>query len=365
MERLAWYNHDEFSQQFLRALPNTDGIMNNKVFMEAMRNYLGLPRFILQGFADGNHFIGRNKVMVDPFGISVKNAMLLQGDYIRMHGIIQTMVMDMLRKAKVWAIKEPHHMFHGIVPREYLQRYCEEQRTTKDFIIPDIMTQDHPCIQRNGKYVKQTRIYEIKTMRVDSRKTIYNPRNPKLKAVEKRENSSSKSYLNRCKKLDDTLAPGDDSKPFTSAYKSYGNGGADHLIVGNFGELKKGFKQFINETAILAGGQCGTANMTPANWSDIGSNDAVRLIKKRFKMALGCAAVRLQSDLLIRRIQFIRSTRNAAHAAACAGPQKGYYHEYGNSWFNNNENEDAYNMFRSYNNEYFRNDDNDDDGVEI
>ena len=81
-----------------------------------------------------------------------------------MHGTIQTMIMDMLKKAKVWAIREPQHMFHGLVPTEYLRRYCEEQRTTKDFIIPDIMTQDHPCKQRNGK---QKRIYEIKTMRVD------------------------------------------------------------------------------------------------------------------------------------------------------------------------------------------------------
>ena len=252
-----------------RALPNHDGMMLNNVMREAVRNYLGLPSFILEGFADGNHFIGRNKAVVDPYGISVKNAMLLQGDYIRMHGTIQTMIMDMLKKAKVWAIREPQHMFHGLVPTEYLRRYCEEQRTTKDFIIPDIMTQDHPCKQRNGRYVKQKRIYEIKTMRVDSRRTIYCPVNPQLQAVEKRANASSKSYLNRCKKLDEKIAPGDNSRPFTSAYKPYGNGGVEHLVVGNFGEINKGFKQFIAETAILAGSQSDTGNMTPANWTDV------------------------------------------------------------------------------------------------
>ena len=131
-----------------------------------MRNYPGLPSFILEGFADGNYFIGRNKAVVDPFGVSVKNAMFLQGDYIRMHGLIQTMIMDMLKKAKVWTIREPQQMFHGLLPREYLRRYCEEQRTTKDFIIPDIMTQDHPCKQRNGRYVKLTRIYETQDLPV-------------------------------------------------------------------------------------------------------------------------------------------------------------------------------------------------------
>ena len=208
MERLAWFNHDEISQQFLKAIPNQDGIMLNNVMREAVRNYLGLPSFILEGFADVNHFIGRNKAILDPYGISVKNSMLLQGDYIQMHGMIQTMIMDMLKKAKVWVVREPQHKFHGLVPTEYLRRYCEEQRTTKDFIIPDIMTQDHPCRHRNDRYVKQTRIYEIKTMRVDSRRTIYCPGNPQLKVVEKRANASSKSYLNRCKKLDEKIAPG-------------------------------------------------------------------------------------------------------------------------------------------------------------
>jgi len=70
-------------------------------------------------------------------------------------------------------------------------------------------------------------------------------------------------YLNRCKKLDEKIAPGDNSRPFISAYKSYGNGGVEHLVVGNFGEINKGFKQFIAETAILAGSQSGAVNMTP------------------------------------------------------------------------------------------------------
>ena len=74
--------------------------MSNRVFMEAVQNYLGLPSFILKGFADGNHFIGRNKAMVDLYGIAVKNAMLIQGDYIQMHGLIQTLAMDMLKKNK-------------------------------------------------------------------------------------------------------------------------------------------------------------------------------------------------------------------------------------------------------------------------
>ena len=98
--------------------------------------------------------------------------------------------------------------------------------------------------------------------------------------------------------------------------------------------------------------------MTLANWKNVGKKDAVRLMEKRFKVALGCATVRLQSDLLNYRLQFIQSTRNGTYAAACAGPPQGYFHEYGNSWLNNRENDDAYNMLL-YNNKYFQHNDND------
>ena len=80
---------------------------------------------------------------------------------------------------------------------------------------------------------------------------------------------------------------------------------------------------------------------------------AYALFKKRFKVALVCMAIRTQTELMIRRVQFIRRTNEAATQAACAGNSRGYHSEYGNSRFNNRENDDAYYMFRSYNNCYY------------
>ena len=80
---------------------------------------------------------------------------------------------------------------------------------------------------------------------------------------------------------------------------------------------------------------------------------AYALFKKRFKVALGCMAIRIQTELMIRRVQFIRRTKEAVTQAACAENTRGYNSEYGNSWFNNRENDDAYYMFRSYNNCYY------------
>jgi len=84
--------------------------------------------------------------------------------------------------------------------------------------------------------------------------------------------------LNRCKKLDEKIAPDDNLRPFT--YKSYSNGGVAHLVVGNFGELNKCFKQFIAETAKLVGSQSEAGDMIPANLTDVGKKDAVKLIKR-------------------------------------------------------------------------------------
>eukprot|EP00979_Chaetoceros_neogracilis_P008596 scaffold1908_cov192-Chaetoceros_neogracile.AAC.1 len=74
--------------------------------------------------------------------------------------------------AKVYAVREPQNMFHGLVRSDYLKTYCE-QYTGIDCIVPDIMTYDHPTKQRNGKIVMKRRILEVKTLRVDTRKTIF------------------------------------------------------------------------------------------------------------------------------------------------------------------------------------------------
>ena len=94
-------------------------------------------------------------------------------------------------------------------------------------------------------------------------------------------------------------------------------------------------------------------NIPPASSTDRKRKDAYALFKKRFKVALGGMAIRTQTELMIRWVQFIRSTKEAATQAACAGNTRGYHPEYGNSWFNNRENYDAYYMFRSYNNCYY------------
>ena len=48
-------------------------------------------------------------------------------------------------------------MFHGLVPAAILKQYCD-QHSIKEFIIPDIMTYDHPHRERSGRAILQRRI---------------------------------------------------------------------------------------------------------------------------------------------------------------------------------------------------------------
>ena len=82
------------------------------------------------------------------------------------------------------------------------------------------MTYDHPHRERSGRVTLQRRIFEVKTMRVNSRINEYNPRNPNRRAVEKRVAEIEAHYTRRAKKLDVTFAAGNNSNPFLSAYKS-------------------------------------------------------------------------------------------------------------------------------------------------
>ncbi len=160
-------------------------------------------------------------------------------------------------------------------------------------------------------------------MRLDSRMNKYNPCNPSRRALEKRVAEIEAHYTKRAKKLDITFAAGNNSNPFLSAYKSYGMNGIDSLVVGHFGGVNKGSKQMICSLANVAADSQEAGNITPASSADHKRKGAYALFKKRFKLALGCMAIRTQTEQMIRWVQFIRRTKEAATQAACAGKPRG------------------------------------------
>ena len=125
--------------------------------------------------------------------------------------------------------------------------------------------------------------------------------------MEKRVAEIEVHYTKRAKKLDVTFAAGNNSNPFISAYKSYGMNGIDSLVVGHFGEVNKGFKKLLCSLAKVAADSQESGNITPA--TDHKRKGTYALFKKRFKVALGCMAIRTQTGLMIRRLQFMKNKR--------------------------------------------------------
>jgi len=81
--------------------------------------------------------------MVDAHGIMVKNAMLINGDYHRMHASIQSLIIDMFKKAK-------------LMNRKACFMALSQQRFSKNIeycIIPDIMTNDYPHRERSERVI--------------------------------------------------------------------------------------------------------------------------------------------------------------------------------------------------------------------
>lgn len=142
-------------------------------------------------------------------------------------------------------------------------------------------------------------------------------------------------------------APNNSSKPFTIAYQSHGHGGPEHIILGNFGELNDEFIALIHDSAQLAGLTGEAYNMTPLDRTHDGKPSTTHLFKRRFFTAIGCMGVRIQSELLLPRLQFIHNSPKAAYSAVTVGVRRSYNSKYGSSTFSDKENADSYSNFRS------------------
>ena len=80
------------------------------------------------------------------------------------------------------------------------------------------MTYDHRHRKRSGQVVLQKKIFDAKTMRVDSRMNKCSLRNLNRRAVENRVAEIETHYTKRVKKLDAIFAAGNSFNPFLNAY---------------------------------------------------------------------------------------------------------------------------------------------------
>jgi hypothetical protein len=118
----------------------------------------------------------------------------------------------------------------GLVNRKSMMRRhskTDQEReirgqTLHAIIIIAPTTINHPPKQRNGAHAKKRGILEVK-LRCESIQTykftiVGQP--TKKGAPQKRVGLSTACYRRRCKKMDETIATGDNSKPFTAAFQT-------------------------------------------------------------------------------------------------------------------------------------------------
>jgi len=66
-------------------------------------------------------------------------------------------------------------------------------------------------------------------------------------------------------------------------------------------------------------------NITPAGSTDYQRAGAYVLLKKRFRVALGCKTFRRKSKLMLCWVQFISRTKETAAKALYVGNSRGFY----------------------------------------
>ena len=90
-ECLSYMQSDNLSVQFVTALPDVLGIMQDKIFLEAISQYLGQPSPAMKPFTHKPYYIGkRSKAqVVDEYGDAVARAQIKGGHFLKSHNQIE------------------------------------------------------------------------------------------------------------------------------------------------------------------------------------------------------------------------------------------------------------------------------------
>ena len=348
-------NSDTLSSQFLTALPNATGIMPDKILIEVFAHYMGLPSPAMKPFNATPHYIGRDGQQIDQYGDAVARARLCGGDWQRSHYDLQYLLADIMRKGCLSVDVEAQNMFSNIVPEDIHREY-QRSHTRKDAIIPDMLVHNYlPDVNANGK-CSMPAIFDVKTLRVDKNLVIYNQGKggkKVVRAVKKRVRSTRLSYLNRAKQLDEKLAAGDDSKPFATALTSqFHSGGVIPLVFGTYAEANKETHELIKFCARTAAAHEHNARISPEDL-DSSRGSPFQLLLNQFRKAVGVLCIRNVVEEKLRRIMYIRPTKEGAKAAANTSNRRNNARtRHGPSWYNNFRNNETFDAFYAFSSKY-------------
>ena len=209
-----------------------------------------------------------------------------------------------MKKAGFYTTKEARNIFHGIVPWPFLRRYCDSQ-VSKDAIIPDILIHNYPSDANGHGNAVIAAITDVKTVRIDKAQSNYRPGvhggREIIPAVEKKAGATRTSYLKRSMKLDDKLALGEASKPFSNAIKqTFATGNVLPLVSGAFAEVNAEAKRLVEKCARHAAALEENSDITPKE-ARSAKGSAYNLLLSQFRRAIGCLGMKVAVEEKLRR----------------------------------------------------------------
>jgi hypothetical protein len=125
-EHLAILNckQDKYCRQFLGALPNPTGYIEDALFPKIFTQYLGLPSPSCEPLAGG--YIGKHPQYVDIYGNSIASSNTVPGGgFTVAHDNNKNTLNDILNTAGLRTIKEAANIFHGKVSATNHDAYLE------------------------------------------------------------------------------------------------------------------------------------------------------------------------------------------------------------------------------------------------
>jgi hypothetical protein len=352
-ENIARRNVNTTSSQFLTAPPDEMGFIPDDEFQDIFASYLGLPSPCCAPFV--GQWIGTegNQRMVDEHGnvLSAHNAVPGAGHSIA-HNWVQAVAGDIAKASGMQLQSEAENLFHGRVREPFIGRYCQhylscaphDRSANTDAIIPDILIHNYPVgseRRRDGNGISQASapaIFEVKGIHVGKNQQVRYPAG-QCRGTDKRAKQVREEYATKARKCDAKFAQDtpEEPSPFENALKTFLTGGPIPLVFGAFGEVNTEFLKFLKTSALAAAStEDGLATSPVKSMHD--SRGAYPLILHKFRQVMGVTISRANAQLRLRRLHYIRPSKQAAALAAKRHMKGQTWTASGSSsWFARNE----------------------------
>jgi hypothetical protein len=315
----AFRNCDRYSSQFLLAIPNSIGFIEDHLFSEIFAQYLGLPSPACAPIVGG--FIGSSRPLrVDRYGNALAACTSVPGDGFRhAHDTYKRALNDVFRVAGLRTAMEVRNLFQGRVAAELHDEYIDKfiRMNYRNGIIPDILIYNYPASADDVKTMftasarTKEAIFEVKGLRI----TENNYSLQGERAVDVRARRIPKEYADKAKHIDEAIAPtAEPVGPFSQVLRRFVTGGPIPVVIGGFAETNKEFDAIISMASQLAARTHAGRHMIPS--SSATTDESASLMRDIFRRSLGVMFAKANASLKLERLHLVGSTAAEAESLA-------------------------------------------------